>query len=340
MPLGTNRGRRFAIGLAVAAAAVTAILLAAVNLSPIRRAGRGRPTIGFLTEHTGRGIDTHFTLAAEALGDVADLREVSLGAPGALDSLDVLVVLGSGHLPDARLYEIDQFLMRGGRAAFLLDGAKISDDRMKATVVRGNLFAYVESYGASVNPDLVIDPAGGGAAYAPGADARPYPFWLVGIPRPRELRGDLMPRDGDVVFTWASSITLTERPPESARVEVLATSSEESWTTLAFTDLDPDVEQEPDPAAAADPAPSTRERFPLAVAIEGALASAFKGMPVIVEGEDGSAEFTYPEGRLDLSEPTRIIVTGCSRMFEDDVAERVPSNLELLTNVIDWLSTE
>ncbi|MFH1501547.1 MAG: Gldg family protein [Candidatus Eisenbacteria bacterium] len=324
------------IALAAGAVIVTALLFTLTDLSPMRKGGLGERRVGVLSEHAPASFETHFSGLAAALDDRYALEEVNLGTPDALDGLDVLIVLGPGHIPDAQLFEIDQFIMRGGRAAFLLDGASVSADRMAATVVRGNLFAYAEAYGATVNPDLVVDPLNGSASY-PDAAGRPYAFWPAGTAQPGSRDGVRLPDAGDVVFAWTSSVSLSDRLPKTAAASVVARSTGDAWTTIAFADLDPTVTPKRTPDGPFDEVETT-DGLGLAVAIEGTLVSAFDGMPVIVEREGGSVEFTDPPGRLARSEPTRVFVAGSSRMFDDFVLGSAPANLEFLLSAVEWLA--
>ncbi|MCZ7582030.1 MAG: GldG family protein [Deltaproteobacteria bacterium] len=96
---------------------------------------------------------------AQILGDkyeVADV-ELSAGEP-ALQNVDILLVAGpKKRLNDAELFSIDQFIMRGGQAMLLVDR---NDIDMTTFIGRPNdtgLSDLVETYGARIRPDLVLD---------------------------------------------------------------------------------------------------------------------------------------------------------------------------------------
>jgi len=330
------------IAVAVVAAAAITFLYSLTQHSRSRGSGDTQVEIGVLVEHSGRQLESSFTQLLAL--DTARLRIREILPPGIgsasswlPDSLDVLVVLGSGHLPDARLYELDQFIMSGGRAAFFLDGAALSEDRTKTETVRGNLFAYVGKYGATTEPDIVIDPESSSTAHGLGSNDRPYAFWPLGVPGRGDAAEAIMPADR-TTFTWCSSVTATGQG--GAELQTVASSSPTSWSTIAFADVSPEVEPEPRPALPGDETEEKRGERVLAVAIEGSVASAFRGMPVIVEDADGSVEFTEPRNRLNVSAPTRILVCGSSTMFEDWIVERVPANLTFLRNALVWLGSE
>jgi hypothetical protein len=47
-----------------------------------------------------------------------------------------------------------------------------------------------------------------------------------------------------------------------------------------------------------------------------------------------------PEGIIETSVPTRMVVFGGSMMFRDDLAAQLPGNAELLTSVVRWLALD
>ena len=337
---------RKAAWTALAIAVAASFLCGLIEFWPMRYPALTEARIGILVEHTSRTLDSDFSVLSNRLGERTHLVSVPPPPRAAAgdrstwlpDSLSVLVVLGSGHVPDARLYEIDQFIMRGGRVAFFLDGAELSDDRTEATVVRGNLFAYAGSYGVTSEPDLVVDPANCSADYPEAGGGEPYALWPIGIADEGKIARSIMPGPEEVVFTWASSVQSNPKLSPGATAHVLARSSDTSWTTMAFADVGPGEVPEPTTEVMGDLPGSRRGANPLAVAVEGETPSAFADMPVIVESEDGSAEFTYPSDRLSSSAATRLIVVGSSTMLEDKIVELAPANLTFAMNALEWLA--
>jgi len=298
------------------------------------------PVVGFLTGHGERGIDSNYRSVAQGLRQNYDVREVNLTEdPAALDGVTTLVVAGSPHILDTELYEIDQFIMRGGRAVFLLDGVDVPPGNMTASPSGGTLFDYVSRYGATVNADLVVDRINTSAAFQSGfmTLSMPYPYWpkavAPGLSRENPVVSDL----DAVTFPWTSSITLAEELPEGVTATELARSSGYSWIVPPDSNLNPRqrfVPSGPDVQAIGE---GRGEGHLLAVALTGELTSAFAGKPLILE-EGGTPQLTEPEGKLSRSVPTQIIVIGNARMFEDAFMQQLPSNFIVFLNAVDWLT--
>ena len=85
-----------------------------------------RSVVGFVTGRGGPTLDEQFSRVAEELRRTFVVRDVRLSeGVSALNGVDVIVVAGGLDVPDAELYELDQFFMQGGCVAFLLDAAVI-----------------------------------------------------------------------------------------------------------------------------------------------------------------------------------------------------------------------
>ena len=298
-----------------------------------------RRSVGFVMGHGEPALDGQLSRVAEHLRGTYELAEVRLSEGAAnLSSFDVVIVAGDPDIPDAELYELDQFLMRGGRLAFLLDAATIPTEGTQANLSESNVFGFVGAYGIVVNPDLVLDNScAGGAAWGDLSTASPYPPWpVVGASGISDDHPAVSGLTG-VPLAWTSSISLRGVGAGAARTSVLLRSSPDSWTVSAFFDIGPEQSFEP-PAEVDDVRRvANAEGFPLAVAVEGAFRSAFVGQKVIVQ-KGGEVEFVDPAEIIETSATTRMIVFGGSTIFRDGVAAELPLGPELLAESIAWLA--
>jgi gliding-associated putative ABC transporter substrate-binding component GldG len=302
---------------------------------------RERPVVAFLTGHGEKTIGENYRSIAEELRRNYDVREVDLALePDALADVTTLVVAGALHVPDAELFAIDQFVMRGGRAVFLLDGADVPMAGLQATPTEGNIFDFVSSYGATVDSDLVIDRVNSNASFQMGymTMSMPYPYWPKATAPNVSAESPVTSELDAIPFTWTSSITITDPLPEGVEAVVLARSSGYSWTVPAYADLNPQQRFAPTGEDAEEILEGRGQGHVLAAALGGEFASAFEGKPVIVEAEGQRPVMTEPEDRVDRSVGSQIILFGNSRMFDDALLRQLPGNLVLFLNAVDWLS--
>jgi len=267
-----------------------------------------RTLVGFVTGHGEPRLDGQFSGVAEELRRAHTVAEVRLSeGASVLGGVDVVIVAGGPDIPDAELYELDQFLMRGGRVAFLLDGAVVPPTGAQANLSEGNIFGFLSVYGIVVNPDLVIDRScAGSATWGDISASSSYPYWPVvrtpGITGTHAVVSGLT----NVSLAWTSSITTRRVGEGGIEKSVLLRSSSDSWTVSAFADLDPERSFE-SPEEFDDVHRIAGELgLPLAIALEGVFKSAFAGQKVIVQS-----------GRSVK-----------------------PGNAELLTSVVKWLATD
>jgi hypothetical protein len=305
--------------------------------APVKEA---RPHVAFITGHGEPTIDGQLSGVAEVLRETCEVSEVDLSDGGdVLSGVDVLVLAGAPDIPDAELYELDQFIMRGGGAAFLLDAAAIPETGTQANISEGNIFGFLSVYGITVNPDLVLDrTCADSAVWGDVNSSFAYPFWPVvpisGISTDHQALSSVV----TVPMAWTSSITARPGASGNVSTSVLLRSSPDSWTLSAYTDLAPASRF--DPPAVLDDVNRVAGGvgFPLAVAVEGELESAFAGKQVIVE-RGRKVEFIDPEGKIDAGARTRVVVFGGSMMFRDDLADQLPGNAEILAGVVNWIAT-
>ncbi|MBD3368027.1 MAG: hypothetical protein GF405_07635 [Candidatus Eisenbacteria bacterium] len=299
------------------------------------------PVVGFLTGHGAHSPDGVYSLAAESLERNYEVREVDLrDGDEALEGVDVLVVAGADDVPDPELFVLDQYIMRGGRALFLLNAVAIPRDAATGTVATGNIYDYVSRYGADVQHELVVDRVNENAAFRSGfmTMTTPYPFWPKAVAPNISTEHPVVSELDAIAFPWTSPITPSRGKTDSVRYEVLARSSGRSWTAPPTLGLDPRAPVEPPPEKAKAIEAGRAAGHDLMVALTGRFESAFLNMPVLVTTESGAPRPTYPEGRLDGSRPTQMIVVGNARMFADDFYTRSPTSPILFLNAVDWLT--
>jgi len=350
-----RRARAFALAaratLALAVVAATAlaltcsVLAADGDATPASatedHATPARTVVGFVTGHGEPRLDGQFSGVAEELRRTHTVAEVRLSeGASTLSGIDVVIVAGGPDIPDAELFELDQFLMRGGRVAFLLDGAVVPQTGAQANLSEGNIFGFLSVYGIVVNPDLVIDRScAGSATWGDISASSFYPYWPVvrapGITGTHAVVSGLT----SVSLAWTSSITTRRIGERGLQESVLLRSSSDSWTVSAFADLDPERSFEPPEELDDIHRIADELGFPLAIALEGVFKSAFTGQKVIVQS-GRNVKFVEPVGRIETSVPTRMVVFGGSMMFRDDLAAQLPGNAELLTSVVRWLATD
>ncbi|MFN0206177.1 MAG: GldG family protein [Planctomycetota bacterium] len=285
---------------------------------------------------------------------VMDIENLKYGDP-IPDEVSVLILAKPDGLDARERFEIDQFIMNGGRAFVLMDRHDVDPRSHKAKKINTGLDPLFDKWGVAV-PDsvLVIDSASEQVqaqvqtAMGPQRRIMKYPFWLSLRPSTSgfSLNHQITKRLQDLNLFWASPIEFTSSRPASVHTETLLQSSERAWRTkeVENVQIDDDLErritqqfESVNPSA-----------HKLAVALVGKFPSAFAGQQPPALTESRPSHLSKPAIEDDKrtvlgeSKETRIIIVGDSDFATNPFVanrNRVQSGAMLfLENAVEWLS--
>ena len=121
-------------------------------------------TVGFLTGHDEFDINAQsYQQFRELLDKNAkgqyNLTSVSLQDGKAVDPTVATLVIAGAKQPitEREKYEIDQFIMRGGRVIFLVDAILLQPGTLQGTPLSTGLNDLLQHYGAKLGNNLLID---------------------------------------------------------------------------------------------------------------------------------------------------------------------------------------
>lgn len=259
------------------------------------------------------------------------------------DGIATLVVAGPKSLSDREKYEIDQFVMRGGRLVALIDAVEIvTSYGVNAMKQAHNANDLLESYGARVESDIVVDARSHasityqvnyGGFVMPISSA--YPWWV------NVVRGGFAP-DNPAVSTlqqltmmWPSAVTIT-RPKNDSSVQAFSLLKTTPFG-MEFTD---NFDLSPNKKWSWD-----REKlkpYDLGVVLSGEFNSFYANKPVPqfkLPGDTSSTLRSAPSdaGRQTLarSPKTTVVVIGESDFLSDNGPRE---SALFMTNLVEWLT--
>ncbi len=294
-----------------------------------------RRTVGWSTGHSepnllgGRGP---LERIRSRMSEDYDIATVELGGEGGVpDEIDALYVVGPQRpLPDRALYQLDQFLMRGGALAIFLSNTRPDLRSLRPQSIYHGLEPLLGHYGVRVNRDVVVDRKSRGKMPFPVRQGRyvvrmnvDYPL----IPRATELDADSPVVRGldTMLFPFVSSLTLADPLPPDVEATVLAASSPASGTIKGIRTVDPNAYKIVAPG-------EQRGSFPLLVSLTGAWRSYF------ADGEIPAAPAQTPMGGAIPDDPaTRLRESAQTRLVVAGSADFVANNIAFMLNLTDWL---
>jgi ABC-type uncharacterized transport system involved in gliding motility auxiliary subunit len=256
------------------------------------------------------------------------------------DSLPMLFVLGGAEdLDDWALYRIDRYIQGGGRAFFALDGVYVDSQGsldVRPVNDRG-LLAMLASYGAAVEPQLLLDRTALTLRYQTVNSSgmrqiriTRYPHWVGTLADNASPVHPITARFRGMDLYWPSPVSL--QAPPGVKAEVLVSSTSDAWLMTRNFNVNPDTPQYFEAEAEA-----TRGAKALAVCLSGVIPSRFAGKPLPVR--EGSEE-ELPELPA-LAGSARIIVVGDADFAGDMITyTQSERNLDFILQAADWLGND
>ena len=301
-------------------------------------------TVGFLTGHGEFDINAQNyqqfrqLLDKNAQGQY-NLTSVSLQDGKAVeDTVATLVIAGvTQPLTEREKYELDQFIMRGGRAIFLVDPIQLQPGTLQAAPLSTGLNDLLEHYGAKLGNNLLLDRRFHDTArFQQGfmTVIQPYPYF-VKIMKPNfSAEHSITNQLEAVTLPWTSSLEIVAK--EGIAATSLAKTSEFGQSTQGYYNLMPN-----------SPIPDAElQAYTVAVALEGKFRSFYadKEIPPVATAADATdiveietatpVEPTETRATKTESEQTQIVVMGTAQFL----SQLRPDGINFFLNTVDWLT--
>ncbi len=298
-----------------------------------RLSTRLRPSIAFLVSSEGPDPDVELSHALDALRQHYQLRKINLDEGDHIPKgLAVLIIWApQKKLSTWEKYQIDQFLMKGGKLAFLLNHIDVDIQRAMAQKQDLEMEDFLANYGIKINDDLVIDLQCNRIAVTQQRGAFTlqnivnYPYFPISTDFDED---NLMVKDLEAVsFNFVSSLDSSLTSSKGIQFDPLVRSSNHSGVKVAPFDINPYRKFSPQDFG--------KSGLILAAALQGRFESYFSKM----DKSQLEAEVGYVESTLTESPPTRMVVVADAD-FITDRNVRANDNLTFFLNMVDWLSQD
>ncbi|MCB0396756.1 MAG: gliding motility-associated ABC transporter substrate-binding protein GldG [Flavobacteriales bacterium] len=276
-----------------------------------------KPAVAFIEGH-GELAEEEVRDITFSLSDSYDVERVRInGKLGSLKDKDVIIIAKpQTEFSEKDKFIIDQYIMNGGKALFLIDAVFTSMDSLRTSnAVPGialdvNLLDMLFKYGARINSNLVMD--GQLAAQIPVVTGQngnipqqslyPWPFFPLILSRAQH---PIVKNLDAIKLEFANKVDTVGAP--DIRKTILLTTSKYTRIMNAPARVSLQAIQD------FDPAQYNKSYVPTGVLLEGSFESVFKNRipEVIAENKDISFR--------EKGKPTRIIVVGDGDVIKNEV---------------------
>jgi len=286
--------------------------------------------IGFLTGHKEPTFE-NLKNVRTVLSKQYQLTTVDVsGGKSVPNDVSALVVLApETKFTENEKYQIDQYIMRGGRVAFLINKIQASLQTQYGQPLDLNLDDLLQQYGVRVNNDLVRDVQCASVTvmqqqgFITFQNRVPFPY----LPLASDFnKNNMIVKDlQGIVFVFVSSIDTSSALQKGSKAEVLVRSSKRSGRQQGFFIINP-LQRLTDEAF-------HESRIPLAVAVEGKFQSLYANKPVPT---DTTIKVPITIQTIPVSSDNRMVVVGDGDFVKDEYLGGM-DNLNFFANMIDWL---
>ena len=293
-----------------------------ISSSLKRLVTRIKKKIGYTTGHQEANL-TDLKQASQVLNQQYDLVPVDLSSAKTVpsDIASLLVIAPQSKFSDSAKYIVDQYLMGGGKIAFLLNKMNANLQARFAQPMDVGLDDLLEQYGIRMNGDLVRDfqCATVSMQQQQGmfsfVSQIPFPYMPVGSDF--DQGNSIVKNLQGITFYFVSSLDTSIAASKGLKASVLIRSSKRSGRQAVFIPIDPLKRY-----TAAELAESG---IPLAAVVEGTFQSFFTGKPMAPA--------------LMSSPKTRILVVGDGDFMRDELRGS-RDNMTLFANIVDYLADD
>lgn len=256
------------------------------------------------------GPKDDYSIIKESTSKRFELNEISKDNVSDLDTskYSALILVGTKDVDESILKGMDSFLISGGNVFVMAGRWKIEND-MRKSRIESPIFKQLESYGAMINEDMVLDRSNAMASFSGGMITYhiPYPFWpqvqSEGFSKDNSAVSQLQ----SLVLPWTSSVS-------SVAVEGMAVSALASTTEYGVAKTGDQINIDPQ-SAAEDLKGKVGSVITLAKELKGKFTSSFTG------------ERSEADGNL--------IVIGNSIFISDIFVQQFPENGIFFQNLLD-----
>ncbi|MFQ6091931.1 MAG: GldG family protein [bacterium] len=300
----------------------------------MKRITRGElETVGFLTGHEEPDLREDLSNVSGSLQRQYTVIPVDVSGGNTVpEDVSVLVIAApQSPLSDWEKYAIDQYIMAGGKVAFLLDKVKADLSTSTAEPLNLGLDDWLKNYGIKINNDLVYDaqntPVGitRRQGFITITNQVSYPFFpkVTHFNRTNAVVKDLE----NMSLYFVSSLDTSAASAQGLEIEPLASSSNRSGVQRGRYDINPFQMMRS--------MPYHQKNLVLAAAIKGTFKSYFADKD-IPEAEASSAE---ARDKLTESVENRMVVVGDGDFVRDDYRMN-RSSVTFFLNIVDWLAQD
>ena len=279
---------------------------------------------------TTLGFDENYPSLKEEISKLYNLVKLDPINKPIPDSINLVLVVAPARLLETEQFHLDQYIMKGKSVIFLTPGVDVNLVSGLAGGASHNGYEeLLTHYGLGVKKNVLLESqylqmVRFGDAFFP----TPYPYWVVLTYNTLNKTNPVTSKLQSISFPWVSSIVLDSVSKDSSDVQVLASSSKDSWEeTGGFSFIPKDLK---------DYLPINPKSYPVVVLKTGKMKSFFAHHPIPKDSVNPIDTNTVIK---DGKAPSRLLVVSNALFATDFYVGYTNSvgNINLMLNAVDLM---
>ncbi|HOJ64078.1 MAG TPA: GldG family protein [Spirochaetota bacterium] len=287
--------------------------------------GGGEDVLGIIFACDGLSFEKNYSYVNQICeNEFSNIKIISSGE-NIPNDVTTLLIIGGDNLTDYDIFQIDQFLVNGGKAFIALSGIQviIQEYGLFGMPADSRLFDLLKFYGIQVTKDLVGD----NESYRPviqGFSKARYPLWIKVKNKNFNKKSPIVNEIESLKILWASSVKVDDRVKQYG--DILFSTTNSAWAQVSDFKLDLESYKYP--------VQEGGNQYHLALTYKGPIDSFFadKEVPKNLSGKDSFTGNKVTKGN------TQLVVVGSEFFLNNDFAGN--EEFLFLMNSLDWLAKD
>jgi len=272
-----------------------------------------------------KGAD--YSLIRKEIEKLYRVRDVNISVK-IPDDINVLLVFGNKKLSPKELFNLDQYILKGGKLVWFLQPVNINHENFTTQPMFDKDLKFLENYGISLKPNLVKDPtipfiymmAGGRVVLVP------YHYFVKILPQ--GIKHHFAKNLEQLVLVWPCAIDTLEREDKKFKYKIILTSSKWAHKKEGGYSIHPFSKEPPPPK-------EELKKYTFALISESRFTSAFvNDTALFKDWKDFKNEDTTGFTK-EAKEDNRIVFIGNAIFLQDPFVQMYKDNINFMMNIVN-----